>query len=97
MLDQSPLPPPRGGYYRSHKGMGTKPILVFVAAALLAGCAGAGDCAGDWFATGQRDGMLNAGSQAARYAARCPGPVDTAKYEEGYSDGFSRRGRIAAF
>ena len=67
-------------------------ILLF---ALLAGCAG--DCGPDWFALGQRDGIMNAGSQAGHYAARCSGQVDTAKYEEGYSDGLSRRGRISAF
>jgi hypothetical protein len=69
--------------------------LTILFVALLAGCAG--DCGPDWFAIGQRDGMINAGSQAGRYAARCPGPVDAARYEEGYSDGFSRRGRISAF
>lgn len=57
----------------------------------LAGCAGGGDCGPDWRSVGERDGRINAGSQAANYAARCATPVDTAAYEEGYGLGFSRR------
>jgi hypothetical protein len=45
-----------------------------LSAALLAGCAGASDCGPDWFQVGSRDGRINAGSQAQRYAARCIRP-----------------------
>ncbi len=57
-----------------------------LAALALAGCAGirGSDC-------GQRDGRMNAGSQAANYAARCGTPVDGAAYEEGYRAGFAQR------
>jgi len=66
--------------------------LTLLAAVLLAGCAGnAADCGGDWRAVGERDGRINAGSQAANYASRCGGTVDTAAYEAGYAVGFSRR------
>jgi hypothetical protein len=43
---------------------------------------------------GQRDGRLGAGSQAASYAARCNTTVDTAAYEQGYSEGFAMRPRV---
>jgi len=56
---------------------------------LLGGCATL-DCGSDWFATGQRDGRINAGSQAERYAVKCPG-IDAARYSEGYGDGFAQR------
>jgi hypothetical protein len=63
-------------------------VLLLIA---VSGCAGmAADCGSDWYATGMRDARLNASSQAARYAARCSA-VDTAKYEEGYAEGMSRR------
>jgi hypothetical protein len=67
--------------------------LLLATTVLLAGCAGAGgaDCGPDWRAVGERDGRINAGSQAQRYAARCSGNVDTAAYEAGYAEGFSRR------
>ena len=67
--------------------------LLLLMTLLLAGCAGAGsvDCGPDWRATGERDGRINAGSQAANYQSRCGGNVDTAAYEAGYADGFSRR------
>jgi hypothetical protein len=71
------------------------PLLVTVT--FLAGCASTADCGPDWRSIGQRDGRMNAGSQAQGYAARCPGPVDRAAYEEGYSLGFSERPRISAF
>ena len=60
---------------------------------LLAGCAGTGspDCGPDWNSIGQRDGRINAGSQAPRYAARCGGNVDTAAYEDGYRAGAAQR------
>jgi hypothetical protein len=45
---------------------------------------------------GQRDGRLNVGSQAERYAARC-GAVDTAAYEEGYRQGFAQRPYVRSF
>lgn len=62
---------------------------------LLSGCAGTGgsDCGPDWYALGQRDGRMNFGSQAERYASRCGVPVDRARYEEGYQEGFSQRPR----
>jgi hypothetical protein len=68
-------------------------------AALLAGCAGAGggDCGPDWREIGQRDGRLNAGSQAERYAARCGAPVDAAAYEEGYRQGVAQRPYVPSF
>jgi hypothetical protein len=59
----------------------------------LAGCATAADCGPDWFAVGERDGRINAGSQVERYAARCGVPVDRARYEEGYQRGFAERPR----
>lgn len=64
---------------------------------VLGGCASAADCGPDWRSIGQRDGRMNAGSQAERYAARCPGPVDRPAYEEGYSLGLSQRPNISAF
>lgn len=66
-------------------------LLSILAVSLVAGCASTADCGPDWFAIGQRDGRINAGSQAARYAARCGGPVDEARYAEGYAEGFSHR------
>jgi hypothetical protein len=65
--------------------------LSILAVSLLTGCASTADCGPDWFATGQRDGRINAGSQAERYAARCGGSVDRARYQEGYAEGFSHR------
>jgi hypothetical protein len=66
--------------------------LLALGAVLLAGCAA--DCGPDWRALGQRDGRLGAGSQAASYAARCNTTVDTATYEQGYSEGFAMRPRV---
>jgi hypothetical protein len=66
--------------------------LLALGAVLLAGCAA--DCGPDWRALGQRDGRLGAGSQAASYAARCNTTVDTAVYEQGYSEGFAMRPRV---
>ena len=63
------------------------PLLLSLA--LLGGCAT--DCASDWYALGQRDGRINAGSQAMIYASQCPGKVDEARYGEGYREGFSHR------
>ena len=70
-----------------------KTLLAVVQILLLAGCAGLGaaDCGPDWYAIGERDGRINAGSQAERYAARCGTPVDAQRYEEGYRQGFSQR------
>lgn len=66
--------------------------LAILAVLALAGCAGSGvDCGPDWRSIGERDGRINAGSQAANYTRRCAGPVDTASYEEGYRLGFSQR------
>lgn len=58
---------------------------------VLAGCAA--DCGPDWFAIGQRDGILGAQPQEETYAGRCGGAVDAARYREGWQDGFSRRPR----
>ena len=58
---------------------------------LLTGCASTADCGPDWFSIGERDARINAGSQIERYAARCGGPVDRARYEEGYAEAFSKR------
>ena len=73
-------------------------LLVIV---LLAGCADGGvgsrDCTGDWFLIGERDGRMNVGSQAERYAARCGVPVDGARYEEGYRKGMSERPHVPSF
>ena len=68
-------------------------LIMVLAALSLAGCAGIGssDCGPDWRSVGQRDGRMNAGSQAERYAARCTTPVDSASYEEGYRAGFAQR------
>ena len=72
--------------------------LVMLGAALLAGCAaGGGDCGPDWRALGQRDGRLDAGSQAARYAARCNTTVDLGAYEDGYREGLAQRPRVPSF
>jgi hypothetical protein len=57
---------------------------------VVAGCASAIDCGSDWFAIGQRDGRMNALNQTARYSAQCSG-MDSARYNEGYRDGFSQR------
>lgn len=70
-----------------------KTRLAVVQILLLAGCAGIGaaDCGPDWYSIGQRDGRINAGSQAERYAARCSAPVDRARYDEGYREGLAQR------
>jgi hypothetical protein len=72
---------------------------LFAAAGLvaLAGCAGVGaaDCGPDWYAVGQRDGILGAQPQEEIYAARCSS-VDAARYREGWQDGISRRPRPTA-
>lgn len=65
--------------------------LSILAAVFLSGCAATADCGPDWYSIGQRDGRINAGSQAERYAARCGGSVDQARYAEGYAEGFSHR------
>jgi hypothetical protein len=66
--------------------------LTLLAVFVLAGCAAGGvDCGPDWRAIGERDGRINAGSQAERYASRCGGKVDTVAYDAGYAEGFSRR------
>ena len=68
--------------------MRTMAILAVLA---LGGCASGADCGPDWRSIGERDGRINAGSQAQRYAARCGTQVDTAAYDEGYQAGFARR------
>ena len=60
-----------------------------------AGCAAtASDCA-DAYQTGQRDGIL-AAEQSERLATQCGGSFDASRYRDGFSDGFSRRGRVYA-
>ena len=51
----------------------------------------AADCAGDWYAIGQRDGRLGATPQADIYASRCGGNVDRARYQEGWQSGDAMR------
>jgi hypothetical protein len=63
--------------------------LAILALTLLGGCAV--DCGSDWRSTGERDGRMNAGSQAERYAASCGGRVDAAAYQEGYRAGAAQR------
>lgn len=65
--------------------------LMLLAVLALGGCASGVDCGPDWRAIGERDGRINAGSQAERYAARCGSKVDTGAYEDGYHAGFARR------
>ena len=65
--------------------------LAILAVLALGGCASGADCGPDWRAIGERDGRINAGSQAQGYASRCSSPVDTAAYEEGYRAGFAQR------
>ncbi len=70
--------------------------LRFIAAAacsvIASGCAvTAVDCGADWYAIGARDGRLGAQPQAEFYAARCGGQVDTARYVNGWQDGFAGR------
>jgi hypothetical protein len=67
-------------------------VLSVACAAALAGCATAGDCGGNWYATGQRDGRLGATPQADLYARRCPA-VDAQRYGDGWRDGFGQRPR----
>ena len=64
---------------------------------VLAGCAGLGaaDCGPDWYAVGQRDGILGAQPQEEIYAGRC-GTIDAGRYREGWQDGISRRPRPTA-
>lgn len=68
-------------------------LLIVMCLAGLTGCTTTADCGPDWFAVGERDGRINAGSQVERYAARCGVPVDRARYEEGYQQGFAQRPR----
>jgi len=66
-------------------------LLVTLTVTMLGGCASAADCGPDWRSIGERDGRMNAGSQAERYAARCGVPVDSAAYAEGYRTGDLQR------
>jgi hypothetical protein len=72
-------------------------LFAAVGLVALAGCAGLGaaDCGPDWYAVGQRDGILGAQPQEEIYAGRC-GAVDAARYREGWQDGISRRPRPTA-
>jgi hypothetical protein len=67
-----------------------KPFLL-VAVLGLTGCAAGSDCGSDWGAVGERDGRMNFGYQAERYAARCSTKVDTAAYDEGFRRGTALR------
>ena len=65
-------------------------MRLFLAACTLLVSACASECGSDWYQVGERDGRMGAGSQAERYTARC-GQVDTARYNEGYREGFALR------
>ena len=70
------------------------PLALAVCALVVPGCAGAPgiECHGtDWYQLGQRDGTLNARGQGERYAASCGSDFDTARYQEGFQEGFGRR------
>lgn len=58
------------------------------------GCAtmNAADC-GNAYEVGQNHGML-AVNESDRLAAQCGASFDKARYLEGYSDGFARRGKV---
>ena len=70
-------------------------LIASFACVLATGCAGitGSDCGADPFELGQRDGRLGATPQAELYEQRCKAPVDRAKYESGWRDGFSKRPR----
>lgn len=68
-----------------------KKFAALAACVLVAGCAA--DCGPDWYAIGARDGRLGADSQIERYAGRCGGPVDSARYAEGREAGLAMRPR----
>jgi hypothetical protein len=68
---------------------------VLILASLLGGCAS--DCAGDWYAIGQRDGRLGARPQADIYASHCKGNVDAARYQEGWQSGDAMRPKTPYF
>ena len=57
----------------------------------ISGCATTNDCA-DPYETGVRDGVLNA-NQTTRLGSMCSG-FNEARYQEGFAEGFSRRGRV---
>ena len=59
-------------------------------AVAAAACATSGDCSGDWYGIGQRDGRLGATPQAELYAKRCSA-VDAEKYAEGWRSGYGQR------
>ena len=67
----------------------TRTLTTVAVVATLSGCAA--DCAGDWYAIGQRDGRLGATPQADIYASRCGGNVDRARYQEGWQSGDAMR------
>jgi hypothetical protein len=58
---------------------------------IASGCATTNDCA-DAYQTGLRDGVLNA-NQTDRLGSMCSG-FNNARYQEGFAEGFSRRGRV---
>ncbi len=67
--------------------MKTTTILLLT---LLAGCASTTNCGSDWYAIGERDGLLGAPFQAEQYAGQCT-TMDTARYDEGFRVAYARR------
>jgi hypothetical protein len=66
---------------------------IAIACLLVGGCAGI-DCQGtDWYALGQRDGMLDARSQIERYLDQCGNAADAARWQAGFNEAFARRPR----
>ena len=67
-------------------------MLSTLTAATLAGCASAPtECSANWYEIGQRDGRLGAAPQAGYYQAHCTSPIDRARYQSGWEDGYARR------
>ena len=63
----------------------------FLCLLLASACAAVPEC-GDPYQTGLNHGVLNA-YEADRLASRCSG-FNAARYQEGFAEGFSRRGRV---
>jgi len=64
--------------------------LIAACCAIFGGCAA--DCGPDWYSIGARDGRLGV-MQIDRYAGHCAGPVDRARYAEGWDAGNAMRPR----
>ena len=71
-------------------------IFALVLFAATAGCSGLGalNCKSNWYAVGQRDGLLHVSPQDDFYTRSCPGAVDVERYREGWRDGFSATPRL---